>query len=895
MSGGIEEPYIIAALSKPLDAGHGRVIAACVHSITGARKRKRHEVAIGVDGESVSIYNTQNQSTASSYALPPQSFLAAPPCSIYCKRAKPQQPQRHTYLAVWDSVGRQKARLLSIKENLGKPQSDEREPRAPTRRERKLRHANVVTVDVLPADNARAASESDDHSVLVSYSNGDVDCLQGDMSAARWEHNAVGNSGPQVEYAVVVEYEAARRGLLKDREDVLALLEPSQDGAQAAPGLSLLCQVVRTQSQRSLRIFAVRNVSGDTLQGSRSFLDDILTYNLPSRHNAGTEEPHFELHAASGMLYQCLGGRLTIYDVSGTTPKAAFELGRRDGLSVSDFTRLSSATVLVVTLDRLAVYDTKYGSNLSSLSHAAHSSTTVDGKASSPLKVVTQFSDLSILVALSANNLLAFQVGNILDDGRSMRPQEPVLLDVLRKGRMALLGSSDLKEKKRRKWEEWQAKVDALFEASDAEGLEVFVAKMLNRDLRTQDEAVENILNGYHDADIALWDLPSNTYDPQHVETRRASYLLRKLFAWRPLNERSNNAGNLELTLLSRNVVRFLTLAGYLTTSNLQLVLPHSSDNAKRQVAPGDIMLAIADAEPSLMLMCDLISLRVHWDLPEIVQGLQTLIRSLQDKQNAEMAAAQLTNGDVDMADGDVQSELDAVEKELDKAESLLESGLAVRSHACRILLNRLQAFPQRDVKQVMHDMLTHADLIFFLCLLRLELADGGWTQRYLEQDVSDGDALLDVPNAQDIAGSDLAIRTIANLFDCAVDAIGLSGWLIGLSADIDGTEQLLQELKNEISATVEGLFEAELLTNLLGSVKKTAAVLAEQQRPTSKRKLHADDDESVEEKLMPVGGRPEPPLVRTWVTKEGRKSKAAIAQQRSRAVGKYSFEQIRI
>ena len=743
--------------------------------------------------------------------------------------------------------------------------------------------------------NTLAPLESDQYPVLVSYSNGDVDCLQGDISAARWEHNAAGDGHIHVEYAAVIEYDAARRGLLKNREDVLAMLDPSHDRLQASNGPSLLCQVTRTDSQRSLRIFAARNTSSDTLQGSRPLLEDILIYDLPSRHNAGTEEAQYELHAASGMLYQCLGGRLTIYDVSGTTPKAAFELSRRDGLSVSGFTRLSSATVLVAASDKMAVYDTKYGSVLSSLPYATLPSTAIDEKARSSLKIVTQFSDLSILVALSANNLLAFQVGNILDDGRSMRAQEPVLLDVLGKGKTAFLETSDMKEKKRRKWEEWKTKVDVLFETSDAEGLETFVAKMLKLDPETQDKPAEKLPNGYHDADVALWNLPSNAYDPQHVETRRASYLLRKLFAWRSLNRRSHNSGNLELTLLSRNILRFLALAGYLTTSTMQHVLPQASDDAKRRVVSGDIMLAIADAEPSLVLMCDLISLRVHWDLPEIVQGLQTLIRSLQDKQNADMAAAQLTNGDVNMADGDVQSELDAVEKELDKAQNLLESGLTIRAHACRILLNRLQAFPKRDVKQAMHDMLTHADLIFFLCLLRLELADGGWTQRYLEQDTSDEDPSLDVPNAQDLTASNLAIRTIANLFDCAVDAIGLSGWLIGLSAEVDGTEQLLQELKNEISATVEGLFEAELLTNLLSSVKKTAVVLGEQQRSTLKRKVQADEDDSVEDKLMPVGGRLEPPVVRTWGTKEGRRSKAAIAQQKSRAVGKYSFEQIRI
>jgi hypothetical protein len=62
MSGGIEEPYAIATLPTPFDAENGRVLAAPVQSISGSRKRKRHEVAVGIDGESVNIYSVSPNS-----------------------------------------------------------------------------------------------------------------------------------------------------------------------------------------------------------------------------------------------------------------------------------------------------------------------------------------------------------------------------------------------------------------------------------------------------------------------------------------------------------------------------------------------------------------------------------------------------------------------------------------------------------------------------------------------------------------------------------------------------------------------------------------------------------------------------------------------------------------
>ena len=53
----MEAPYTIASLPKPLDSTNGRTQAAPVYGFRESRKRKRHEVTVGVDGESVNIYN----------------------------------------------------------------------------------------------------------------------------------------------------------------------------------------------------------------------------------------------------------------------------------------------------------------------------------------------------------------------------------------------------------------------------------------------------------------------------------------------------------------------------------------------------------------------------------------------------------------------------------------------------------------------------------------------------------------------------------------------------------------------------------------------------------------------------------------------------------------------
>jgi hypothetical protein len=55
----MEAPYTIASLPKPLDVDNGSIYAAPVSSYRGLKKRKRHEVIVGVDGESLNIYNVR--------------------------------------------------------------------------------------------------------------------------------------------------------------------------------------------------------------------------------------------------------------------------------------------------------------------------------------------------------------------------------------------------------------------------------------------------------------------------------------------------------------------------------------------------------------------------------------------------------------------------------------------------------------------------------------------------------------------------------------------------------------------------------------------------------------------------------------------------------------------
>lgn len=54
----IQKPYVLATLPRPVDPTTGRYVVGNVYgSLPGSRKRKRSELAIGTDGDSMNIYD----------------------------------------------------------------------------------------------------------------------------------------------------------------------------------------------------------------------------------------------------------------------------------------------------------------------------------------------------------------------------------------------------------------------------------------------------------------------------------------------------------------------------------------------------------------------------------------------------------------------------------------------------------------------------------------------------------------------------------------------------------------------------------------------------------------------------------------------------------------------
>lgn len=53
----LQSPSVLAQLPRPLHAATGKTHIGDVNSLANAKKRKRYELAVAVDGEAVNIYN----------------------------------------------------------------------------------------------------------------------------------------------------------------------------------------------------------------------------------------------------------------------------------------------------------------------------------------------------------------------------------------------------------------------------------------------------------------------------------------------------------------------------------------------------------------------------------------------------------------------------------------------------------------------------------------------------------------------------------------------------------------------------------------------------------------------------------------------------------------------
>lgn len=772
----------------------------------------------------------------------------------------------------------------------------------PLKLERALDDGDILGLEVM------VGGSNNDISILVSYTSGRVAAISSDLQRTRGFLPSNTEEGT-LEHTSVVASDAAAKGLLRSREDILKSTDLSKS--------TLLFTVARRGHERVLRLYGGRASAGAGLQTSEPSHRLLLDHVLPQDEGLASAPASFDLHAASARLSQLGNQRLCIYDLSGTLPKVITRLGNATA-PVTAFARISPTLTMTSGNNAIALYETKYGSLYSELplsdGHIPASKKRKlenrDLGSANILEQVCCVADRGPVVTLRGQYLVVFQLAETFRSSKRARSQNIRLADIVRRNHT---GITPLQQNRglESSFKDWASTIDELVETDDAAELEGLVAtdptlgQQRDPNLPNHDG-----VNGNKIAYDELWPLPEPS-DGSRLDRRKALYILGSVF--------SSTKDGVAIQILSLKLLEWLALTGLLSSSQIKkawstMHQAHATPN-EGQIQPGDIMFALQPYDEDFQLSRNLLSLPVQWEIEEVIEVLRSIVQSFEEPAQGENGqlflppVPQQRNDDSlpingedtpnELAGGgsDIEMEAEAAEQELDHALSALSNGLEVRSDTLRIIFSRLLAFNSQTVTMKLREIMSDGELVFFIHVLRIELADGGWTSRYVgtgNNDESEEQGMVNAMEGAEEGGpSNGALRTIGDLLNCAVDALGVSGWLIGLGSNSVTAKELLTNLRAEVSAGLEQCYEADTLGSALRVLEGFAEEVEKEH--TSEKAGGIDEGSEGDETKLPMGGRLRPVVVGGRNGGGAKKSRIARAQEKSRRVGKYSFDRIRI
>ncbi|KAF2681513.1 hypothetical protein K458DRAFT_371944 [Lentithecium fluviatile CBS 122367] len=939
----IGAPFTLASLPKSIGQSHGRTHAASVCSINGTKKRKRTEIAVGLDGEGISIYSLQNPHLATSYALPPQTSFTSAPYSIYRKGSTKRQPRRYTYALVAESTSGAKAQLVCFAEET---RADGTTDTTKSTYTPSTTSQTVIAIDVLPVPSG-GSQKDPSHDVLVVFDGGEVICLSADLEVVRWVASlrSLAPSKEEdlwIEHASLSTAKAVIRGLLRSRQDIAAILNPSLDDISDLLDLTqVLCVVSRRAgNHRTLGLFQLHPRSPDLPASHLPPPKHLSTWDIPSSPSTTSSDsrsPTHSIHANTGALHSLTDEGLLSYDFSGTVPKFTSQLPVEPIGAVS-FLRISQDLMFIASPKSCRVLDSKYNSiqatlNLESSRKSAvrdskkrkHTeSETVDRSSNVPA-LVSYYADLGQAVGIWRDEVVGFQLEGSLTRKR-IKTDGMRLIDSLGKG-LSPKGTPVGKET--HDWQKWQdktAKLDRYASKGKIAKFEELFASDLGIELEGQNDqeqggTLSNLTNGDNDTIMVngdthagdasedlprKWRLEKASLHLPSLEHHRdyALYSLNRIFRWveSPPSERPR--GCLKIDFFPPNVFQWLLSSGYLTKESIRRAISEHSPAKLDLTAPitdGDITRAIVDFDPELHILSAMLNQSHFLPIGEVVEAIKLIMQGLDDQPRTEDANKLLTNGVHPAADEmevEVASELEAASHEIDRALAILDDGISIRNNTLRPALIRLHTFPPPVVSSTLRSMLRRHDLESLVRLLHHEFKNGGWASQHDTAEPESPAVELSSEEADDSA-----VVIIASLLSCTIDAIGPATWLaaIGGSGQEDPTEDLILDLSEATSIAITGFWEARYIRGLVTELLRYASKIPKSHKRSSKTlekqgKPFALDLKPDDLPMLPMGSKPDPGVEKTKAGKGGKKKERSAREMGmliSQRVPKYSFERI--
>ena len=406
-------------------------------------------------------------------------------------------------------------------------------------------------------------------------------------------------------------------------------------------------------------------------------------------------------------------------------------------------------------------------------------------------------------------------------------------------------------------------------------------------------------LKGEDDEQLTL-----QSKDLHCVDQHRTHLILSTIFSMDEahvsrVNEIAATPGTLKIRFLPRTICNWLVERALMTPGSIEQSLKRSRALSRTSaLAPGCQVRAFADWDSSLELLSTLIASSTPLGVRELVHALA--IASHESNAAVPVDSPYLvTNGEVESIDDDMQMQLTNKTKHESSSPPSPFSGGKYSHRIFTTVLKKLFLIPSLSIARALKTEMSTTQVRTLIDALRVEIARSGWLSPY-ESKLEPSD--IDPQN-------DHQICHIAHLLSCAIDSIGTGGWLLGTSMmdDFSDSADTIAYMKAEISAAMEAIEEATYLKGMLGELllcgKDALTAQVRSSRPVGDSKLVAPSSTGpirmASEELssaLPLGLRPAQTTSTTKIAAGGelrKRSKRDIGRQKSRAVGKYSFERI--
>ena len=756
----------------------------------------------------------------------------------------------------------------------------------------------TVFVGIVP-NGSTESDENDPYDILSVHQDGRIRRLTSDLKTQRWSvhHSEIGSTH-EVHTCFLVEFEDAKKGLFKRRQDLaaLALGDPTSSGVAEPSVLLLVSHPVGTE-QVTLKDVKVQIFSVPTVVASegRSFdesqrLRHLLTVNIPDLNNQETlksRQFQWNFHSGSAGLNLSFERGFINFDLSQYSPTVTsqFILENEDFSSVM---RISPQSVIGAGRSIVALYDTQYQSVQRSI--AVNDVLSSGGAA--PISFLGYFAKLGIAVATRGNTLLAFDLSTSHPpSGPLKRPRDGLLIDAIGRGigssasqwdtgskkhlteSMASLGLTSPEQAK--KWKDLTIELEKFTQAKDTESF---------------DRAVKTYFGTGESKTL-----------PKYVHSEMTLFLLSKIFS---IQETENNdklsaspSFKLSTTLWPKATCDWLIQLGQLSLNNVEIALRRSF---KPRILPslpsGSFIQALIDTDPSLRYLIKVFQGRVMMNPDELAQALRIFLDMVRSR-SATLEDTQTNN---------------TTEPTLPRIFLGLNTSI-----------QRLHAHPLPTTTLSLRSTLSRLDLTSLIHHLRISLATGGFTSRFTENPPT--------PISPHQTTPSLSLDTITDMLTAAVDAIGPSGWISAVDDQQQQGSGLISDMKLEISAALAGVQEATYLKGVLReylrftesatksttnkannkSNKSTAVAKTNTEEESSHirhEKLNGADllvfttagaeEEDGSDKMLPLSLKaPSADVEKTKVKQSTgevqTRSNREIGYLRRKAVGKYAFERL--